>query len=45
MIMTMKMRLKWKIDHIDTTQIDLGLDMNVNILNIIVSKYHDGYMY
>ena len=32
--MTMKMRLKMKIDHIDTTQIDLGLDMDKNRVNI-----------
>ena len=24
---------KWKMDHIDTTKIDLELDMNTNILN------------
>ena len=32
--MTVKMRLKVKIDHIDTTQIDLGVDMDKNRLNI-----------
>ena len=39
-LMTMKMRLKMKIDHIDTTQIDLGLDMDKNRVNIkIVSVW------
>ena len=32
--MTVKMRLKVKIDHIDTTQIDLGLNMDKNRVNI-----------
>ena len=32
--MTVKMRLKVKIDHIDTTQIDLGEDMDKNRVNI-----------
>ena len=32
--MTMKMSLKMKIDHIDTTQIDLGPDIDINVLNI-----------
>ena len=28
------MRWKCKIDHMDTTQIDLALDMGTNIVNI-----------
>ena len=32
--MTMKMRLKKKIDHNDTTKIDLGLDIDTDILNV-----------
>ena len=39
-LMTVKMRLKVKIDHIDTTQIDLGLNMDKNRVNIkIVSVW------
>ena len=30
----MKKQRKWKIDHIDPTQIDQGLDMDTNIVNI-----------
>ena len=30
----MKWRWKWKIDHIDPTYIDLGLDKDTDILNI-----------
>ena len=26
-------RCKWKIGHIDTTKIDLGLEMNIHIVN------------
>ena len=31
----MTMKMKMKIDHIGKTYIDLGLDMDINILNII----------
>ena len=31
---------KWKIDHINTTLIDLGLDMDTDKLNI--KCYNDG---
>ena len=31
---------KWKIDHMDATYIDLGLDMHTNILNIKLSQYN-----
>ena len=34
MINEIKWRWKWEIDHIDTTQVDLGLDIGTNILNI-----------
>ena len=30
----MKMKMKMKKDHIYTTKIDLGLDMDTNIVNI-----------
>ena len=39
----MKMRLK--TDHIYTTQMDLDLDMDTEILNIKCKMYNDGYMY
>ena len=29
-----KLGKKWKIDHTNTTQTDLGLDMDTGILNI-----------
>ena len=32
----MKISGKWKINHIDTTQTRLGLDLDANILNIII---------
>ena len=39
-----KWRWKWKIDHMDTTKVDLGLDMDINIVNE-VSHIDDAYMY
>ena len=30
----MKMKIKMKIDHIDTAKIDLELEMSTNILNV-----------
>ena len=30
----MKRRWKWKIDHLDTTKLDLGLDIYRNIVNL-----------
>ena len=42
----MTMKMKMKIDHIGKTYIDLGLDMDINILNIIsVSVWWCAYMY
>ena len=33
-LIIMKMKMKMKKDYRDTTQIDLGLDMDTNIVNI-----------
>ena len=33
-LIIMKMKMKRKKDHINTTQEDLGLDMDTNIVNI-----------
>ena len=30
----MKMKIKMKKNHINTTQVDLGLDMDTNIFNV-----------
>ena len=36
---------KWKIDHIDTTLgLDLGLDIDTNILNLKCVRYNDVYV-
>ena len=32
-------------NEVDTTYIDLGLDMDTNILNRKLSQYSHGYMY
>ena len=32
-LIILKMNMKMKIDNIDTTQIDLGLEMGTNIVN------------
>ena len=32
-------------NHIDTTEIDLGIDMVTNIVNIKKCQYDDAYMY
>ena len=32
-LVILKMNMKMKIEHIDTTQIDLGLEMGTNIVN------------
>ena len=43
---TRKWGWKWKIDHIDTTKIVLGLDMDtIYIKYENVSQYNYGYMY
>ena len=41
----MKRKEKRKKDHIDTTLIDLVLDMNTIIVNKKMSQYDDAYMY
>ena len=33
-LITMKMKMKIKKDHINTLKVDLGLDMDTNIVNI-----------
>ena len=33
------------MDRTDTTEIDLGLNMDTNILNTKFSRYNDSYMY
>ena len=33
-LLILKCRLKWKIDDIATSEIDLGLDIETNLLNI-----------
>ena len=37
--------MKWKTDDIDMAKIDLGLDMDTNIVNKKVSLHDDAYMY
>ena len=32
-VITMKMKMKMKADHIDTTKIDLSINMNINKVN------------
>ena len=33
-LITMKMKMKIKKDHVNTIKVDLGLDMETNIVNI-----------
>ena len=33
-LITMKMKMKIKKDHVNTIKVDLGLDMDTNIVNI-----------
>ena len=33
------------MDHIDTTKLDLSLDIDTNIVNTKVSQYDDAFMY
>ena len=39
-LIIMKMKMKMENDHIDTTYINLSLEMNPNIVNIICIKQH-----
>ena len=40
-----KLGQKWNIGHIDIKEIDLGLDMDTDILNAKLPQYNDGCMY
>ena len=39
------MKIEWKIDHIDTIWIELGLHVGANIVNIKLPQYDDAHMY